>query len=153
MLLKLLLFLQLCVCLFCRHVHVLCSCLCLVLMKNRRMHWIPWNCGYRWLWTTTWLLGIKPRSSGRAANALRYRVASLAPIYLYSDYSGAGKRTQRIKYLLCKHEDLSVDLLALETGCVPCTCNSSTPGVGDRQFYSCSWKEDPGSKTNWGGQW
>jgi hypothetical protein len=36
---------------------------------------IPWNWSYRQVWGATWLLWMKPRSSGRAASAL-----NLSPI-------------------------------------------------------------------------
>lgn len=32
---------------------------CLVLREARREQWTPWNCIYRWLWATMWVLGIK----------------------------------------------------------------------------------------------
>ena len=31
---------------------------------------VPWNWNYRELWTAVWVLGIEPRSSGRAVSAL-----------------------------------------------------------------------------------
>lgn len=35
--------------------------------KARRGQWIPWNWNYKQLSASVWVLGIKPRSLGRAA--------------------------------------------------------------------------------------
>jgi len=32
----------------------------------------PQGCGYRWLWAAMWVLGVKPKPSGRAPNALNH---------------------------------------------------------------------------------
>jgi hypothetical protein len=40
------------------------------------MHWcegvsqMPWNWSYRQVWAAMWMLGMEPKSSGRAASAL-----------------------------------------------------------------------------------
>jgi hypothetical protein len=44
------------------HLHIVCS-------EARRGYQIPWNWSYRWLWAVTWGLGIKSRSSERAAHS------------------------------------------------------------------------------------
>lgn len=40
------------------------------------LHWIPWNCGYKWLWET---VGIDSWSSTRATSAFSYFAITLAP--------------------------------------------------------------------------
>lgn len=48
----------------------MCVCVlytCLVLQEMRVGYWSPWNCNYRWLWATVWVLGIEHNSSGRSA--------------------------------------------------------------------------------------
>lgn len=41
----------------------------------------PWNWGYRWLWVTIWVIGIKPGSSAKAAVLLTDK-PSLQPLFL-----------------------------------------------------------------------
>lgn len=43
------------------------------------VHQIPWNCSYRWLWTTLWVLGVKLSSSARAAGTLNCPAISPSP--------------------------------------------------------------------------
>lgn len=43
--------------------------MCLVPAEDRRRHWISWKWSYR---QPLWVLEIKPKSSGRASNALNY---------------------------------------------------------------------------------
>ena len=38
--------------------------------RDWRGRWTPGSGSYRWLWVAMWILGLKPRSSGRAASAL-----------------------------------------------------------------------------------
>lgn len=53
----------------------------LVTEEVRRGFWIPWKKGYRWLWSTLWVLGTWPRSSVRATLAPNYWTITLAPNY------------------------------------------------------------------------
>ena len=55
-------------CCDCMYVCVPCSCL--VPVEVRRGSQISGSWRYEWLWTTQWVLGIKPRSSGRKSNHL-----------------------------------------------------------------------------------
>lgn len=52
------------------HLHFVCMpvhCMCGVLMVARRGHKVPWNCSHRQL--SSWMLGVKLWSFGRAARA------------------------------------------------------------------------------------
>jgi hypothetical protein len=42
---------------------------------------------YRWLWTTMWLLEIELRISGRRTSALNRWIISLAPIFIFYNFS------------------------------------------------------------------
>lgn len=46
-----------------------CIYLCATIRSGRR-HWISWEWSYQQLWGIIWMLGIKPRCSGRADSAL-----------------------------------------------------------------------------------
>lgn len=46
---------------------------CSMFTEARRGHQSPWNCSYRAFRATTWVLGIVPGSSGRAAVSLDKR--------------------------------------------------------------------------------
>ena len=48
---------------------------------------IPWNWNYRQLWAATWVLGIEPRSFGRAATALNCWAVSPAPGFCFLNCS------------------------------------------------------------------
>lgn len=50
---------------------------CHILAEARRRCQIPWDCSYRQLLATIWVLGIEPRFSGRATSALNCRAISL----------------------------------------------------------------------------
>lgn len=49
----------------------------LMTKEARRVHWIPGNWNYRWLWAATWILGIKPGSSEGAAMLLTFESSLL----------------------------------------------------------------------------
>ena len=62
--------------------------MCVVPREFRRGYHILWNWSYRWLWAM-WLLGIKPKFSGRAASAFNHWAHSLfsyiAKVYITGD--------------------------------------------------------------------
>ena len=65
-------FLDICLFLFCVEVFCLHVCVCTMCMhrpQRPRGHQISWNWNYRCLWTTTQVLGIESKSSGRAYSA------------------------------------------------------------------------------------
>lgn len=51
--------------------YVCATCTCLVFTETRKDHSISWALSYRQFWVAMWVLGIKPKSSERAANALK----------------------------------------------------------------------------------
>lgn len=55
-------------CFACTLIYIQCACL--VPTEVRREYHIPWNCNYRLLRTTVWVLEIELGSIGRAASAL-----------------------------------------------------------------------------------
>jgi hypothetical protein len=65
------------VCFACMYVCI--SYMCLVPTEDRRGHQIHQDWRYRYLWTAVWMLGFKPRSSGRAASTLKHWAISVAP--------------------------------------------------------------------------
>lgn len=52
------------------------TCVCLMSVKIKRGHQISHNWSYRWLWTSTLVLGAESRSSFLAASALNHRTNS-----------------------------------------------------------------------------
>lgn len=50
-----------------------------VRLCDRRRYWIPWDYSYGWWWANMWVLGIEPRVSGIAANALEHWAISSPP--------------------------------------------------------------------------
>lgn len=44
--------------------------------EGQSQYWMPWNLSYQWLWTTTLLLRIEPKSSARATVALNQWTSS-----------------------------------------------------------------------------
>lgn len=69
-------------------------------------HQIPWKWSYRQSWTTIWVLGIEPRSFGRAASALKSWAISPAPTLAFLCH-------------LIWHEN-TLSLLGLFSGCFMC---------------------------------
>ena len=59
--------------------------ICVVSEKARRGCWIPWDWSYRWQ-VVIWMLGIRPRSSGRAASAVNCWITSLLLKYCFLNY-------------------------------------------------------------------
>lgn len=51
---------------------VCATCVCLVSVGIKRGHQISHNWSYRWLWTSTWVLGAESRSSALAPSALNH---------------------------------------------------------------------------------
>ena len=50
--------------------------------RDRRRHWVSWDWSYSWSGATTWVLGIEPSFSGRAASA-RPLSQTLRPLLLF----------------------------------------------------------------------
>lgn len=84
----------------------MCTYVCLAPMKVRIGHWIPWNWSYSWLWTTMWVLGIEPGSSGRAESA--FNLWSLSLNYILIKINEKIKRwyTFWFQHLETNHADL-----------------------------------------------
>jgi hypothetical protein len=59
--------------------HICAPHICSV-CRVQRGHWIPWNWNYKGLWATPWVLGLKPRSSGRAVSALN--CSAISPVLI-----------------------------------------------------------------------
>ena len=57
-----------------------CVSVFLVPKAARKGYQIPWTQSYPWLWATTWVLGTKPRFSGRAASDLKLWAISPYPL-------------------------------------------------------------------------
>lgn len=66
-------------CFTCMYIHVLL--VYLILSESRRGHMIPWNWSSRQFRVATWVLRIKPSSSGRTAKTLSCGAISPAPSY------------------------------------------------------------------------
>lgn len=49
-------------------------------VSTKYIHWGSLELGFRWLWVTTWVLEIKPQSSGKAPGVLNCWVILPAPI-------------------------------------------------------------------------
>lgn len=70
----------------CMHAHATHAC-CLAFWHVERCHQALENWSYRWLWTDTWVLAVKPRSSGRAKSNLNNWAISQPGIYLLDKWS------------------------------------------------------------------
>lgn len=55
-----------CIWVFCFYIY-LCAICVPSTHRGQKRHWIPWNWNSKCLWAALWVLGMKPRSSGRAA--------------------------------------------------------------------------------------
>lgn len=55
-------------CFVCMYIYA--PSMCVVHKEARRGHGIPWDWSCRCLWATLWILGIKPRCSGKANSVL-----------------------------------------------------------------------------------
>ena len=58
------------------YMYTCAQCVCPVPTAARRVYPIPWNLSYRLLWAILCMVGIEPRSSRRAASALKLWVFS-----------------------------------------------------------------------------
>lgn len=58
--------------------YICAPCVFLGLAEIRREHQMLWNWSCRWVWAAMWVLGIEPRSTGRAASALKHWATSPA---------------------------------------------------------------------------
>lgn len=66
---------------FCWHICMCVHRMCVGPTEAIRWSRMPW--GYRWLWSTMWVLGIEPMSSGRVGGTVCHCTVSPAHLYIF----------------------------------------------------------------------